>query len=237
MALEEDDPKLRFVDGGLCANNPSVEAWESIKQLNRGDPKTVDINVSIGTGRMLDSSLKKATRNGLRRKLSLIWNMLTWPTDTYAAHENMAQYSQDHGFQYYRLNVKNGSNNMSVDAWKGKRGIKTLEKLRTETQEYLDSDEAQASLKKALSIFSKSAGTEVTSLIKTTGNALVMGWNTTAASHRAVITGISTGSKGTSGDIYRRPIRGAITQKPGLIGAKGIRTAGWQIDATYESLR
>lgn len=149
VALEEDDPKLRFVDGGLCANNPSVEAWESIKQLNRGDPKTVDINVSIGTGRMLGSSLKKATRNGLKRKLSLIWNMLTWPTDTYAAHENMAQYSQDHGFQYYRLNVKNGFSKMSLDAWNGKRGIETLEKLRTETQAYLDSDEAQASLRQS----------------------------------------------------------------------------------------
>ena len=143
VTLDEDDPKLHFIDGGLGANNPSVEAWESIKQLNRGDPKTVDINVSVGTGRMLDSKPKKASRSYVKKQFSFVKHSFRWPTTTHPAHEDMSQRAQDHGFKYYRLNVKNGFSKMDLDAWKGRRGIKTLEKLRTETQAYLNSREAQ----------------------------------------------------------------------------------------------
>ena len=43
VTLDEDDPKLHFIDGGLGANNPSVEAWNSVKQLNLGDRPEIEI--------------------------------------------------------------------------------------------------------------------------------------------------------------------------------------------------
>ncbi len=144
VALEDDDPDFTFLDGGLAANNPSQEAWESIRQLNNGNPKTVDIIVSIGTGTKPASSSKETSKRGLLKRLLLF--LLASATDTYPTHEEMAQRSGENGFSYYRLNVEHGVGSMKLDEWEGKGGAKTLEKLRTMTQIYLDSSDAQAGI-------------------------------------------------------------------------------------------
>ena len=45
VKLDENESVL--IDGDLGAKNSSEEVWKSIKQLDRGNTKTVDINVSI----------------------------------------------------------------------------------------------------------------------------------------------------------------------------------------------
>ena len=152
MDLKESDPKFRFLDGGLGANDPSKEAWESIKQLNGNDAKAVDINVSIGAGRVLESNIREPLKRGLKRTLSIVLNLINLATDTHATHENMQQLSHDHGFDDHRLNVKDGVGKMKLDAWKGKGGKRTLEKLSIRTQVYLESEEARRGLKEAAEI-------------------------------------------------------------------------------------
>ena len=143
MALEDNDSKSTFLDGGVGANNPSQEAWYSIRQSNNDNPKTVDINVSIGTGRTLASASKETFKRGLKKKLLLVYELANSVTDTFRTHEEMAQRAKENDFHYYRLTVEQGLGLMKLGAWEGKRGAETLDKLRTKTQEYLDSSEAQ----------------------------------------------------------------------------------------------
>ena len=52
--LEEEDEKSELIDGGFGANNPSEEAYRSVKQLYSNNPKAVSILISIGTGKNLE---------------------------------------------------------------------------------------------------------------------------------------------------------------------------------------
>ena len=145
MQLEDDDPNPTLVDGGLGANNPSMVAWESIKQYSGNDLKAVDINVSIGTGGIVN----KASRWGPMKKLYFLLNTINQATDSFSTHEASALNAQENGFGYYWLNVEGGFGNMNLDTWKGKGGVKILEEIRNKTGEYLKSDEVQIRLKES----------------------------------------------------------------------------------------
>lgn len=161
-------------------------------------------------------------------------NTLQMPTATYPAHEDMKAKAQDHSFKYYRLNVKNGFSKMKLDAWKGRRGIKTLQKLHTETREYLNSREARDRLtENARYLFQKRQERSRQS-DRDPWERFCHGWSTIAGSRRVTIMATSTEDDGTSDDICRRHILNATTSKCASIKAKDIQTAVAQTEAAFE---
>ena len=92
-----------------------------MKQLHNEDPLTI----SIGTGK----DLKKGPN----------------PTDYSSEfiHQKLLDTTRDHA-EYFRLNVEHGLGKMKFDEWKGERGNKTLQHIRTRTEEYLKSPDGEA---------------------------------------------------------------------------------------------
>ena len=51
---EEGDETSELIDSGFGANNPSEEAYRSVKQLYSNNPRAVSVLVSVGTGKNLE---------------------------------------------------------------------------------------------------------------------------------------------------------------------------------------
>ncbi|OCT44760.1 hypothetical protein CLCR_06144 [Cladophialophora carrionii] len=93
----------KYLDGGLFANNPAIEAWNEAKQMavppGQPQPPTVlpNLLVSVGTGRkkeMSGSNFMSLARFGLRRI-----------TDTTAPHQSMNNLVGQDGWRYHRFDV------------------------------------------------------------------------------------------------------------------------------------
>ena len=138
-----------FLDGGLGANNPTTEAWYSIRQRHE-DRDAVQVLVSIGTGQDLRN--RRTVTSFYHRILRVSKTMKAMATDTERVHEEMERSmieGQGRG-RYYRLNVEKGLGDRIVplDACKGIRGSKTLDILRMKTNEYLESSQAKSNIRK-----------------------------------------------------------------------------------------
>ena len=140
IRLNDDDEKFELIDGGFGANNPSEEAFRSVKQLHNRNPKAVRVLVSIGTGMNLEHG--QNPKAGYR----LYWRYANaaakWATDSEKTHETVSDMTEGNA-EYFRLNVRKGIGKMKLDAWKGKRGAETLNLLRAKTDDYLATPEAQ----------------------------------------------------------------------------------------------
>lgn len=137
VRLEEEDEKSEYIDGGFGANNPSEEAYRSVKQLSNNRPDTVKVLVSIGTGKNLEADPNPNA--GYRMYLSYANTAAKWATQSETTHHTVFDATRNNGADYHRLNVEHGIGKMKLDAWKGKRGCKTLELLRSRTADYLNS--------------------------------------------------------------------------------------------------
>lgn len=126
--------------GGFGANNPTEEAYRSVKQLSNNNPRTVQVLVSIGTGKNLEADPNPSA--GFRLYMGYINTAAKWATQSEATHHTIVDATRSFA-DYFRLNVEHGIGKMKLDAWKGKKGRKTLELIRTKTQDYLDSAEGQ----------------------------------------------------------------------------------------------
>lgn len=140
VRLEEEDEKSEYVDGGFGANNPTEEAYRSVKQLSNNNPRTVQILVSIGTGKNLEADPNPSA--GYRLYMAYANTAAKWATQSEATHHTILDATRTFA-EYFRLNVEHGIGKMKLDAWKGKKGCETLELIRTKTQEYLDSPDGQ----------------------------------------------------------------------------------------------
>ena len=140
VKLEEEDDKTEYIDGGFGANNPTEEAYRSVKQLKHNDPRAVQVLVSIGTGKNLETDPNPSA--GYSLYLLYMNAAAKWATQSEATHHNVAD-ATNGMVDYFRLNVEHGLGKMKLDAWKGKRGSKTLGLIRTKTQEYLESPDGK----------------------------------------------------------------------------------------------
>ena len=140
VRLEEDDEKFELIDGGFGANNPSEEAYRSVKQLHNKNSNAVSVLVSIGTGKNLEHGGNP--RAGYRLYLRYANAAAKWATDSEKTHETVSDMAQNNA-EYFRLNVEHGIGKMKLDAWKGRRGIETLDLIRAKTDDYLQSPEAR----------------------------------------------------------------------------------------------
>ena len=112
-----------------------------MKQLNHNNRHTIQVLVSIGTGKNLEADPNPSA--GYRLYLSYANRAAKWATDSEKTHHNVLDATRDSSTKYFRLNVEHGLGKMKLDAWKGKRGCKTLELIRTKTQDYLESEDGR----------------------------------------------------------------------------------------------
>ena len=126
-----------LIDGGFGSNNPTSEAWHSVRQKHGNGQDAVQILVSIGTGLN-----PRSQRIQSKRFYTVMWHhyktMKALVTDTETVHGEMLGNMNPQG-SYCRLNVKRGLGDRIVplDACKGSRGSKTLTMIREKTEEYL----------------------------------------------------------------------------------------------------
>ena len=115
---------LEYIDGGFGANNPCTEIYEEVKTMNNNYEKSVDIILSVGTGR--NKKLNRFQGHGIQQ----YWNYLNfarkWATDSEKTHEQMIKYKimSSYKFAYYRLNVEEGLDLMKLDEWNARGPIK-----------------------------------------------------------------------------------------------------------------
>lgn len=137
VKLKEDDEKFEFIDGGFGANNPSLEAYRSVKQLSKNDSEAVSTLISIGTGKSLEAEVNPSA--GYRLYLRYANAAIKWASQSETVHENLLETTQGKA-DYCRLNVEHGLGKMKLDTWKGKKGRETLDWIQAKTGEYLSSD-------------------------------------------------------------------------------------------------
>lgn len=130
-----------FIDGGFVANNPAAEAYNSVKQLNHNNPRTVQVLVSIGTGKP-EVDLKASAS-------SRIYETVTKPVVNSEVTHNAVTIATSTFASYFRLNVEHGIGRIKTDAWEGKNGIRTLELIRNKTEAYLESTEGKEKISDA----------------------------------------------------------------------------------------
>lgn len=111
-----------------------------MKQLNYNNPRTVRVLVSIGTGKNLEADPNPSA--GYALYMAYANTAAKWAAQSEATHHTMIDATRTFA-EYFRLNVEHGLGKMKLDAWKGKRGCKTLELIRTKTKDYLDSPEGR----------------------------------------------------------------------------------------------
>ncbi|KAL9613637.1 MAG: hypothetical protein Q9167_001813 [Letrouitia subvulpina] len=143
VKLEDDNDDTYFIDGGFGANNPSEEAYRSVKQLSSNNPGVVECLVSIGTGKNIQATSPRNT--GWRLYLKIANAAVKWAAQSEATHENMIDRTKD-VTDYFRLNVEHGIGRMKLDAWKGVRGTKTLTAIREATEDYLKNSAVESEI-------------------------------------------------------------------------------------------
>ena len=123
--IEIKRKKMSYIDGGYPNNNPSEEVYRSVKHLHNQDPLTVKVFVSIGTG---------------THKMNRISSRV--PPTSEETHQRLLDATRNLA-EYFRLNVEHGLDKIEFDEWKGKKGDKTLQLIRTRTEEYLKSPDGE----------------------------------------------------------------------------------------------
>ncbi|KAK0729536.1 acyl transferase/acyl hydrolase/lysophospholipase [Lasiosphaeris hirsuta] len=147
--------KQKHLDGGMCANNPSLKAFSEVRRLHRQAPAFF---VSIGTGKKVKTSnsrpdrlrlrdFENATRiDDVRRKqfikkyLEIGSRWREWMTDTEGDQgaQGWEEVAEEYGMPHERFNVEGDLARIPLDDWRPiNTGETTLRKMRELTEEYL----------------------------------------------------------------------------------------------------
>jgi len=141
---------VRFIDGGVVQNNPTLKAYGEAKNMNAqrdeahrrfGHGNPVGLVVSIGTGRSASYSLFRG-RNFMHHLRNLCKRAVQAITDVEPVHEYAESFLRDNGIPYFRFTVDEGLEHVKMDEWHES----TLSNIEHATRAYL----AQLSVKEAL---------------------------------------------------------------------------------------
>ena len=136
-----------YIDGAHLYNNPSEEAYRSVKQLHSQDDRPVKVLVSIGAGISKDleaDHTPNAARKGYFSFSKLVEVVTVRVTSSSEpTHQNLLDATRNQA-ECFRLNVERGLGGIKFDEWKGKKGDKTLRMIRTKTEDYLKSPNGRA---------------------------------------------------------------------------------------------
>lgn len=116
---------LKYLDGGFGANNPCLEIFREVRNLNNFDEKCMGCVVSIGTGKndekriQSKTGFREAFKTGLGKFVHYENFARKWASDSEGPHSSMVDHLEDpnQSFKYYRLNVREGLACMKLDEW------------------------------------------------------------------------------------------------------------------------
>lgn len=118
-----------FIDGGLGCNNPVKEVVNEASRLWKGQ-RTIGCIVSVGTGKPGVIGLRKPDRFQQLLPVNLIKVMQRIATDCEANHQDMRRNPfLEH--KYFRFNVEQGMQGMSLDEWQ------RMGEVKTHTEQYV----------------------------------------------------------------------------------------------------
>lgn len=126
-----------FWDGGFGCNNPSLEAFTEVVNMNNENVGAVALLLSIGTG---ESRISRFAQGKWSQVYQFVKAAKKMASDSQKVHDDMLRFSENGTrFPYYRFNVRDGLSEMKLDEWKKAKGggLGTLGQLTSATQEYL----------------------------------------------------------------------------------------------------
>ncbi|THY78280.1 FabD/lysophospholipase-like protein [Aureobasidium pullulans] len=148
---------LRFIDGGLLANNPSQLARAEVNSMHQHHPsggcRTSDggirFLVSLGTGRQAEQLITRGA-GPIPKLLSIVRRALKEMTNPEPVHQDLKRVLDPK--IYHRFNVEKGLKNMKLDECKVlKDGQKshnlTFSKIEEAVKDYLGEDDVWKRLK------------------------------------------------------------------------------------------
>ncbi|KAH8650668.1 hypothetical protein BGZ60DRAFT_359079, partial [Tricladium varicosporioides] len=155
-----DIANMRFCDGGLGTNNPSHEMCSEVISMNGGDPHSIDLLLSIGTG---ESKPVTMFANGRFSKyLAVIQYARRLATDSNRTHEATRDLACNLKIPYYRLNVPKefGIGDMKLDEWKQPsklwgRKESTLKMIERSVESYCTRESVNKDIRKVAEILVK----------------------------------------------------------------------------------
>lgn len=128
----------QYYDAAAKINNPSEEVFNEVVLLARGHLPAIGVLLSIGGGNAKVSNLKSKFGDGSLEK------DLAHASD--AVHQRLRSRSVDR-FEYFRLEVKEGLQNVHLNEWNPAwSGETTLRKIRKATAKYLQKPEVRSQL-------------------------------------------------------------------------------------------
>ncbi|KAG8532208.1 uncharacterized protein KY384_003849 [Bacidia gigantensis] len=122
MTIED----LKYLDGGFGANNPCLEIYQEILNINNDNENCLGCILSIGTGKNDEKRLqsqagfRESLKLGLGKYIRFENFARKWASESEAPHRAMLSNwrKSNEAFKYCRLNVVDGLARMKLDEWR-----------------------------------------------------------------------------------------------------------------------
>ncbi len=126
----------RYYDGAIDLNNPSWEVVNEVNLLNRGTGNSIHLLLSIGGGNCKSNNSKDIfSDKSLQRELNKISEHID---------KKLSMESERQNFSYYRLDVDNGLQDVSLNEWKPKKtGEITMKRIANAFRNYYQTEKVR----------------------------------------------------------------------------------------------
>ncbi|KAI9800302.1 MAG: hypothetical protein M1833_003416 [Piccolia ochrophora] len=132
-----------FTDGGFGANNPSVLAFNEVKQMCGNKDSAVRALISIGTGK--SRPIKRVADSWLWKYWYYFNAARKWATQSEERHHDMTDRAESiRTFDYVRFNVEEGLEFVKLDQWETPskpNALSTLDNISFQTDKYVKDQE------------------------------------------------------------------------------------------------
>jgi hypothetical protein len=154
----------KFLDGGFCtqANNPSQEAYNEILLMHGNNQEAVALVVSIGTGKLRNSTPFPKTNSMFGKYKATISYAVHAASDSERTHQSMEQRMASTHHPYERFNVDGGLDQIKLGDWKtsSQRGSAnpvnvTLQTIENATRAYCAQREVRKRLERTAQMLVK----------------------------------------------------------------------------------
>lgn len=117
---------LEYLDGGFgSTNNPSVEIYDEVCNMNNEAKDAANLVVSIGTGKNNKMSRWSNSWMPASRFINYMNFAKKWASESETKHTDMRKLQRKFQFKYYRLNVETGLDEMKLDEWRARGKART----------------------------------------------------------------------------------------------------------------
>lgn len=148
---------MKYIDGGLMANNPAKLSWAEVSSMHRYHPSGkcsasnggIRFLVSMGTGKQADQHIRSGA-GPIPKIRSIIKKGIREMTNPEPIHQYLevaTGRADNHPDMYYRFNVETGLENMKLDECKiGNNQNHTFDKIQGAVTRYINTSEVRSQL-------------------------------------------------------------------------------------------